>query len=232
MEDNLYILTFLMGTDYALTKNLKSTKDTLVKLTDQHIGFRLRLLRHLYKLSTVFDLKKLAQNLHLPRHTLELYITQYKSPGFCIICDRFYSKVRDHVSFYHLLTFNEVNEFFNKFAKDCEFFMPKEHKGFNVLDLPYFGRQRPKARYDTFQIKLVKDPLPVVQFSKPGPEIRPDLIGRMCSICSLCEDVLPTDKEADHTRFHQRHQLVQCPRCHSTLKRKDIGGHIKTCKSI
>ena len=102
--------------------------------------------------------------------------------------------------------------------------MPKDFR-FIQESLAFAGKMKPKIKKP---VTVTKVPPMKILFELPN--LTSDSLRTPNSvICGECGEVVEKTKKKNHIRTHQRNQIIGCPVCKVTFKRRFITEHYKTC---
>ena len=224
MEENNFNLTFLLGTEYILLHQKTTKKKLLEMIPFSRSNFIDRLQKILIYLSTFKTLDWLSSTFHISKYLLESIVSSYKSCGICNVCNVYYSKIRKHLKSAHSLKVDLINYHSYLFSKTFYFYMPKDFR-FIQESLAFAGKMKPKIKKP---VTVTKVPPMKILFELPN--LTSDSLRTPNSvICGECGEVVEKTKKKNHIRTHQRNQIIGCPVCKVTFKRRFITEHYKTC---
>ena len=125
--NELYIeLTFLLGLKYlqenfSILYNDQAFTEVLVSTECKFISKIRKMIRKLLKL---IDLQFISNSLQSSASFLLLLKKRSKKSGLCLICDKYFEKLKDHLTIAHRLTYNYFRNYKSLFGHQAESFFP------------------------------------------------------------------------------------------------------------
>lgn len=212
METPLFDTIFLMG-----ASALPSGTDLFQTMASEKSKFS----KNLLKITTsLFRSNPCASFFSISDFFIELIKIEEKRSGFCNICLRYKSILKDHLRHSHSLSQSLANIHATIFSNTCYFPMPK---AFKTLENFKESLGKPK-----------KKPIPM---KKPlsDQEIayaKSRLTSANSKICKKCGEPILSSSYKSHMRSHRHNDIVKCPTCGIQMQKSQYSNHDQVCNSL
>lgn len=214
MDESEIDLAFLIGLNKALDLTLMTQKNYYERIYNTPSPFLKNLPTLLSSIGGVFGIANLSVFFSIPTYTLRLIntkINRLERCGRCLICDRYYSKIKVHLKSVHKVTTECAYVYMRMFSEKSYFYMPSEpiefDQDYNLKGLVEIPPAIKKIKIDTSLERETKDYL-----------------------CELCGKILPQTKKKEHVRGHKRNIIVECPICTVHVTKRNLKSHIDMCR--
>lgn len=221
MDENLFDMTLLLGRDLAL-KTIDSSSVSLVMIINNNKSvFFKNLTSVLTETLKLTDYANLSNQLGLSKYFLELIIYNHENRGYCNVCSRYFFNVSNHLKCVHSLSIDQIAMHSSLFSRFDNIFMPNDYKKQENYDNIILHPQEKLFKKSKIKSTPVK-----ANVSKNISMIYevPTTI-----VCKECGKEIPSEKKYNHSRIHQRNQVVECPNCSKEMRRRYFPDHYRQC---
>ena len=229
MESNLFDVALLLGIK-AVTGSVKLSiqEPFFDSLCNNQSKFSKKLPLLLYQAIRGMDIDILSNNLFISNYFIRLLNPRNDRCGRCLICDKYYSRIKKHLKLVHMIESESVYVYANIFGEGSYFYMPLENR--KAEEFTDYSSKTKKP-----VIKTVDDPmiegtnLPLSKGNFKNKILsRVELTKSNCVICGDCGKIITQSNKYDHAKNHRRNETVKCPICDKRMRKKYLPQHTKT----
>jgi hypothetical protein len=230
MNENWFDIAFLMGREYLNSLSMDpSDLDVQNFLLESGSKFLKGLPRIITSMISNIGLETLSKRMCVPKAFIESLDPDVSRGGRCNICDRYYSRLRNHLKKTHYFNLLEIIAYNALFGESNYYYMPSVFK--SLEDFPLDIRKIVKKRKQ--KLNPVKEPRPEDNFmnkrltKKPISKLDEEQFGGF--VCKICGKMVKRNKRKPHMKNHRECGLLDCPRCENRYRGRDLAAHLRVC---
>lgn len=219
METPLFDTIFLMG-----TSALPYGTDLFLTMASEKSKFSKNLLKIL---TSLFRSNSCAAYFGISDFFIELITAEGKRSGFCNICLRYASKLKEHLRYGHSLSQSLANIHETFFSNSSYFPMPRAFK-----TLESFNESLRKNT--TLESQTKNKPIPVIKplCAQEVAYAKSRLSSPNSKICKKCGNSVLSTCYKSHMRSHLHNEIVKCLTCGVQIQRSQYPKHDQVCNSL